>query len=128
MALTGPDRRERVCSVGGRITVKQCQTVVARRFNMTVEQLCERTRQQAIARPRQIAMYLASVHTDASLPDIAVRFAGMAPLQKGGPKIAFDHTTVMYARDRITELMAIDPDLKTEVEMLTKLLRAGVGV
>jgi chromosomal replication initiator protein len=94
-----------------RITVQLVQKVVARYFNMTPQQLLERTRRHAIARPRQIAMYLATKMTHASLPDIGARFGG------------FDHTTIMYARDRIAELLETDIKLKQDIEVLARLIR-----
>ncbi|WP_395646642.1 DnaA ATPase domain-containing protein [Terricaulis sp.] len=94
-----------------RITVQLVQKVVARSYNMTVQQLLERTRRHAIARPRQIAMFLASRMTQASLPDIGQRFGG------------FDHTTIMYARDRIAQLMETDAKLKAEIEGLARAVR-----
>lgn len=94
-----------------RITVNLVQRVVARHYGMTVQQLLERTRRQSIARPRQTAMFLACRLTQASLPDIGQRFGG------------FDHTTVMYARDRIAELMEQDPKAKAEIETLARAIR-----
>jgi chromosomal replication initiator protein len=94
-----------------RITVHVVQKVVARYFNMSVQQLLERTRRHAIARPRQIAMFLATKMTQASLPDIGARFGG------------FDHTTIMYARDRIAELVEKDTKLKQDIEILARLVR-----
>jgi chromosomal replication initiator protein len=87
------------------------QKVVARHCGMTVQQLLQRTRRHAIARPRQIAMYLACRLTQASLPDIGQRFGG------------FDHTTIMYARDRIAELVAKDPAFSAEMEAIIRAIR-----
>jgi chromosomal replication initiator protein len=94
-----------------RITVQLVQKVVARHYGMTVQQLLERTRRHAIARPRQIAMYLACAMTHASLPDIGQRFGG------------FDHTTIMYARDRIAALAEQDPNLKAELDGVARAIR-----
>jgi chromosomal replication initiator protein len=94
-----------------RITVQLVQKVVARHYGMTVPQLLERTRRQAIARPRQVAMYLACRMTHASLPDIGQRFGG------------FDHTTCMYARDRIAKMVEEDPALKAEIETIMRAIR-----
>jgi chromosomal replication initiator protein len=94
-----------------RVTVLVVQKVVARHYNMSLQQLLERTRRHSVARPRQVAMYLACKLTQASLPDIGQRFNG------------FDHTTVMYARDRIAELAAKDPNLNAELEALARLIR-----
>lgn len=94
-----------------RVTVQLVQKVVARSYNMTVQQLLERTRRHSIARPRQVAMFLAAKMTQASLPDIGQRFGG------------FDHTTIMYARDRIAALMETDAKLKAEVEGLVRAVK-----
>jgi len=94
-----------------RITVQLVQKVVARHYGMTPQQLLERTRRHAIARPRQVAMFLACRMTHASLPDIGQRFGG------------FDHTTIMYARDRIAALAEQDANLKTELEGIARAIR-----
>jgi chromosomal replication initiator protein len=94
-----------------RITVQLVQKVVARHYNMTVQQLLERTRRHTIARPRQTAMFLACRMTQASLPDIGARFGG------------FDHTTVMYARDRVGALMEKDAAFKAEVDAIARAIR-----
>lgn len=94
-----------------RITVQLVQKVVARHYNMSVQQLLERTRRHSIARPRQVAMFLACKMTHASLPDIGQRFGG------------FDHTTIMYARDRIAALSETDPNLKAELEGIARAVR-----
>lgn len=94
-----------------RITVSQIQKVVARQHGMSVQQLLERTRRQAIARPRQIAIYLATKLTRCSTPDLGQRFGG------------FDHTTIMYARDRIEELAQTDHRLRASIETLVRLVK-----
>jgi chromosomal replication initiator protein len=94
-----------------RVTVHMVQKVVARHYGMTVQQLLERTRRRSTARPRQVAMYMACSLTQASLPDIGQRFGG------------FDHTTIMYARDRIASLAAQDANLKAELETLARAIR-----
>lgn len=94
-----------------RITVQLVQRVVARHYNMTVQQLLERTRRHTIARPRQTAMFLACRMTQASLPDIGARFGG------------FDHTTVMYARDRVAALIEQDAAFKAEVDNIVRAIR-----
>lgn len=94
-----------------RITVQLVQKVVARHYNMTPQQLLERTRRHSVARPRQVAMFLACRMTHASLPDIGQRFGG------------FDHTTIMYARDRIAALAEQDANLKAELEGIARAIR-----
>lgn len=94
-----------------RITVQLVQKVVARHYNMSTAQLLERTRRHSIARPRQVAMFLACRMTHASLPDIGARFGG------------FDHTTVMYARDRIAALVEQDANVRAEIENIARAIR-----
>jgi chromosomal replication initiator protein len=94
-----------------RITVQLVQKVVARHYNMSVQQLLERTRRHTIARPRQTAMFLACRMTQASLPDIGARFGG------------FDHTTVMYARDRVAALVEQDAAFKAGVENIARTIK-----
>lgn len=85
--------------------------VVARHNNMTVDQLLTRSRQRAFARPRQIAAYLCTQMTQASLPDIGRRFGG------------FDHSTILYSRDKITELLETDSKLRVEIDVLKRLIQ-----
>ncbi len=99
-----------------RITVAQIQRTVAEEYRMTVKQLLERTRRHAIAHPRQVAMYLATKLAGASLPDIGRRFGD------------FDHTTVMYARDRVQALLDEgNVPVQRTVEKLTRSLQASAA-
>lgn len=93
------------------VRVAQVLKVVARHNNMTVEQLLLRSRQRAVARPRQIAAYLCTQLTQASLPDIGRRFGG------------FDHSTILYARDKIAALLDTDSKLRVEIEALKRLIQ-----
>jgi chromosomal replication initiator protein len=63
-------------------------------------------RDQRLAGPRQIAMFIATELTDCSLPQIARDF---------GKK---DHTTVMYARDKIREQMERDEAYRHKIRQL----------
>jgi chromosomal replication initiator protein len=67
-------------------------------------------RARAVARPRQVAMYLTKQLTPRSLPEIGRKFGGR------------DHTTVMHAIRRIDELRAVDPVLNDDIELLRRLL------
>ena len=67
-------------------------------------------RARAVARPRQIAMYLAKQLTPRSLPEIGKMFGGR------------DHTTVMHAVRRVDELRAADAAFNDDVENLRRLL------
>ncbi len=78
-------------------TICAIQTVVAGQFGMTVLDLLSRRGARAIARPRQVAMWVCRHSTLASLPEIGRAFGGR------------DHTTVMAAIARVDALMAADP-------------------
>ena len=98
----GPERR---------ITVDEIQKTVAEHFNMKQVDLLSERRTRAIARPRQIAMYLCKQHTTRSYPDIGRRFGGR------------DHTTVLHGVRKIEELMPQDDQIARDVEALTQKLR-----
>jgi chromosomal replication initiator protein len=63
-----------------------------------------------VARPRQVAMYLAKQLTTRSLPEIGRKFGGR------------DHTTVIHAVRKIDELIKIDPAIAQDVELLKRVL------
>ena len=98
----GPERR---------ITVDEIQKTVAEHFNMKQVDLLSERRTRAIARPRQIAMYLCKQHTTRSYPDIGRRFGGR------------DHTTVLHGVRKIEELLPQDDQIARDVEALTRKLR-----
>lgn len=67
-------------------------------------------RARNVARPRQVAMYLAKQLTARSLPEIGRKFGGR------------DHTTVMHAVKKVDELIAEDPSFAQDVEVLRRTL------
>ncbi len=77
--------------------------LVAREWKTTVEALLGRDRSQKVAEPRQVAMYLLRKETDASLPQIGEVLGGR------------DHTTVMYAIDKIANEIETKADLRKRV-------------
>ena len=87
-------------------SISTIKTEVARTFGVGVHELENARRARAVARPRQVAMYLAREMTPRSLPEIGRAFGGR------------DHTTVMHAVRRVEALMACDPKLKATVERL----------
>lgn len=97
---------------GVTVRVRDVIAVVARYHQMTEAQLLERTRRHSVARPRQIAMYLATQVTPSSLPEIGALFGG------------FDHTTVMYARDRVIAELERDENLQRAVDYCWRQLDA----
>ena len=95
-----------------KVTVEAIQRQVAEHFNVRLSDLIGPKRTRSIARPRQVAMYLAKQHTSRSLPDIGRRFGGR------------DHTTVMHGVRRIEELKAQDHQLAEDLEILRRGLEA----
>jgi chromosomal replication initiator protein len=94
-----------------RVTVDEIQKATAEHFALKqADLLCER-RTRAIARPRQLAMYLAKTLTTRSYPDIGRRFGGR------------DHTTVLHAVRRIEQLKLEDASLAADVEAITRKLK-----
>ena len=92
-----------------RITVQLIKEKVAKAHGLTIKEMDQQRRDQRIAAPRQIAMYLACELTDNSLPQIARDF------QKK------DHTTIMYARDKVKNQMSIDETYRNKIRQLLAL-------
>ena len=82
------------------ITVDKIQNVVSNYFNIALSEMLSQRRSRPLARPRQIAMYLAKKMTTRSLPEIGRRFANR------------DHTTVIHAVKTITRLSEQDDEMK----------------
>ena len=87
------------------------QKAVAEHYGLKQADLISERRARAVARPRQVAMWLAKQITTRSLPDIGRRFGGR------------DHTTVLHAVRRIEELKAEDPPIARDVDVLLRKLR-----
>lgn len=94
-----------------RITIEDIQKQVAGHYNIRVADMHSARRSRSIARPRQIAMYLAKKLTTKSLPDIGRKFGGK------------DHTTVMHAVKRVEELCGLDAEFCDDVTLLTRMLQ-----
>lgn len=86
------------------------ENAVAARFGLTREAMRCLTRARAVARPRQIAMFLAREITDHSLPRIGRHFGR-------------DHTTVLHAVRKITEQRQHDSELNHQIHVLEQTLR-----
>ncbi len=89
------------------ISIRLIQELVSERFGMSVNELCSAKRSQAIAYPRQVAMYLSRALTDSSLPKIGKEFGGR------------DHTTVMHANAKIEGMIREDRTVYNLVQELT---------
>jgi chromosomal replication initiator protein len=93
-----------------RITIDEIQRKVSEHYNIRMSDMHSPRRARAVARPRQIAMYLAKQLTPRSLPEIGRKFGGR------------DHTTVMHAVRKIDELMNADAQIAQDVEICRRAL------
>ena len=95
-----------------RVTIEEIQKRVAEHFNIRMADMHSARRSRAVARPRQVAMYLSKQLTSRSLPEIGRRFGGR------------DHTTVMHGVRRIEELKQQDGQIAEDLELLRRSLEA----
>ena len=93
-----------------KITIDEIQRKVAEYYTVKLADMMSARRAREVARPRQVAMYLAKKLTPRSLPEIGRRFGGR------------DHTTVMHAVKRIDELRSTDRELDGDIAHLSRLL------
>ena len=93
------------------ISVENIQKTVADFFNIKVADMYSKKRPANIARPRQIAMYLAKELTQKSLPEIGDLFGGR------------DHTTVLHAVRKIAADRAKSPECNHELHVLEQTLK-----
>src|SRR5579875_463952 len=93
-----------------RVTIEEIQKRVAEHFNIRISDMHSARRARAVARPRQVAMYLAKQLTARSLPEIGRKFGGR------------DHTTVMHAVRKVEELRSTDSTFSDDVELLRRML------
>ena len=93
-----------------KITIEEIQKKVAEHFNIRLTDMHSPRRSRSVARPRQIAMYLAKSITSRSLPEIGRKFGGR------------DHTTVMHAVKKIEELKLSDVNFNEDLELLKRLI------
>lgn len=93
-----------------RVTIEEIQRQVASHYNIRISDMYSARRARAIARPRQIAMYLSKQLTQRSLPEIGRKFGGR------------DHTTVMHAVKKVDELRSTDRHFDADVDLLRRML------
>ncbi|WP_234419380.1 chromosomal replication initiator protein DnaA [Sphingomonas sp. EC-HK361] len=91
-----------------RVTIDEIQKRVSAHFELKPLDLVSARRARAVARPRQIAMYLAKRLTTRSLPEIGRKFGGR------------DHSTVIHAVRRIEELRDSDREIDAAVRVLMR--------
>lgn len=93
-----------------RVTIEEIQKQVANHFNIRLSDMHSARRARSVARPRQVAMYLAKQLTARSLPEIGRKFGGR------------DHTTVMHAVKKVDELKGLDSGFAEDIELLRRML------
>ena len=93
-----------------RVSIEEIQRRVAEHYNIHLADMSSPRRARAVARPRQIAMYLAKQMTTRSLPEIGRKFGGR------------DHTTVMHAVKKVEELRSADHVLQEDIDRLRRSL------
>lgn len=92
------------------VTIDNIQRTVAEYYKIKMSDLHSRRRSRSVARPRQVAMFLAKELTNHSLPEIGESFGGK------------DHTTVLHACRKIKELNESDADIREDLKNLMRLL------
>lgn len=92
------------------ISIDNIQRLVAEYYNIKISDILSKRRSRTIARPRQMAMFLAKELTNHSLPEIGDAFGGR------------DHTTVLHACKRIAELKESSADVSEDYRNLGRLL------
>ncbi len=93
------------------ITLEAIQKTVADYFKIKVGEMYSTKRTRAVARPRQVAMWLARELTPHSLPEIGDAFGGR------------DHTTVMHACRTVTDLRTKDGQLNNDIHILMQTIK-----
>ena len=97
-------------SEGSVIDVRRIQEVVCAQYGVSIMEMVGKSRSRRIARPRQIAMFLANRLTPCSYPEI-------------GRKFSRDHSTVLYGCRHVGKLAEEDPELAYDIERLEEQLR-----
>ncbi len=90
------------------ISIESIQNIVAAHYNLNINEMLSPRRSRSLARPRQIAMYLAKQNTTKSLPEIGRNFSNR------------DHTTVIHAVKKIEELIKKDNEIKHNINEIKK--------
>ena len=93
-----------------KISILDIQTAVGDHFQIKLEDFKAKKRTKSIAFPRQVAMYLSRELTDYSLPKIGEEFGGR------------DHTTVIHAHEKITQLVKEDQQLQQDIKHIRSIL------
>ena len=92
------------------ITIEKIQNVTSNFYSINLEEMLSQRRSRPLARPRQIAMYLAKKLTTRSLPEIGRKFANR------------DHTTVIHAVKTIDKLCQNTEEIRKNVEDIKSII------
>ena len=92
------------------VSVENIQKTTAEYYNIKLSDLMSKRRSRSVARPRQMAMFLAKELTNFSLPEIGDSFGGR------------DHTTVIHACKKIKELREGNLDIEEDYRKLLRVL------
>lgn len=95
-----------------RITIDEIQRTVCEYYRLDRNEMSSKRRARAVARPRQVAMYLAKVMTPRSYPEIGRKFGGR------------DHSTVIHAVKLVEQLRGEDTEMDNDVRMLLRQLES----
>ena len=95
-----------------RVTIEEIQKRVAAHFNIRLGDMYSARRARNVARPRQVAMYLAKQLTSRSLPEIGRKFGGR------------DHTTVMHGVKRVEQLRETDAAFAEDIDLLKRMIES----
>jgi len=95
-----------------KVSIDEIQRQVAEHYHIRLSEMLGPKRHRSLARPRQVAMYLAKHLTSRSLPEIGRQFGNR------------DHTTVIHAVRKVEELKATDTQIADDVERLRRILEA----
>ena len=92
------------------VSVENIQKTTAEYYNIKLSDILSKRRSRSVARPRQMAMFLAKELTNYSLPEIGESFGGR------------DHTTVIHACKKINELRDFNLDIEEDYRKLLRVL------
>jgi chromosomal replication initiator protein len=92
------------------VSVENIQKTTAEYYNIKISDILSKRRSRSVARPRQMAMFLAKELTNYSLPEIGESFGGR------------DHTTVIHACKKINELRSLNLDIEEDYRKLLRVL------
>lgn len=92
------------------VSAKKLMEVVADFYNITIDDLLKQSRRKEYVKPRQIAMFLMREELENSFPSIGDYFGGR------------DHTTVMHAVDKISNLISQKESIKQEIDLIVNKL------